>query len=138
MGAGRLTIEPQSLTQKQNPAVLYFPLRNQCYNGAKKKQTQKKTFRGCIRKQKDMESPNGRNGKKKENQLTQMATRNEKRRKLENRNEGKFSPNARFCDLIKPNSFLRLFLFYDLFNLWQYILGIISVTVSGPREGETS
>jgi hypothetical protein len=86
-----------------------------------------------------MESPNGRNGKKKkENQLTQMATRNEKRRKLENRNEGKFSPSARFCDLIKPTSFLRLFPFYDLFNLWQYILGIISVTVSGPREGETS
>jgi hypothetical protein len=106
--------------------------------GQKKKKTQKKTFRGCIRKQKDMESSNGRNGKKKENQLTQMATRNEKRRKLKNRNEWKFSPNARFCGLIKPTSFLRLFPFYDLFNLWRYILGIISVTVSGPREGETS
>jgi hypothetical protein len=42
VGAGRLIIEPQSLTQKQNPAVLYFPLRNQCYNEAKKKKKLKR------------------------------------------------------------------------------------------------
>jgi hypothetical protein len=43
------------------------------------RKTQKKTFRGCLRKLKDMESPNDCNGKKKENQLIQMARRNERK-----------------------------------------------------------
>jgi hypothetical protein len=45
------------------------------------KKTQKKTFRGSLLKLKDVESPNDCNGKKKENQLTQMAIRNERREK---------------------------------------------------------
>jgi hypothetical protein len=37
VGAGRLIIELQTLTQKQSQAALYFPLRNQCCNGNKRK-----------------------------------------------------------------------------------------------------
>jgi hypothetical protein len=44
VGAGRLTIELQSLTQKQNQVVLYFPLRNQCCNGNKRKLKRKKNL----------------------------------------------------------------------------------------------
>jgi hypothetical protein len=43
------------------------------------RKTQKKTFRGCLWRLKDMESPNECNGKKRKNQLTQVATRNERK-----------------------------------------------------------
>jgi hypothetical protein len=56
VGAGRLTIELQTLTQKQSQVALYFPLRNQCCN--QKKETQKEKKNLPWLKTKDMENLN--------------------------------------------------------------------------------
>ncbi len=48
-----------------------------------------------------------------------------------------FLSKCMLYDLIKQTSFLRLVSFYDLLNFNGNMLLIISVTVSGPCEGET-
>ncbi len=84
------------------------------------KETQKKNLPWLHSENKDMESSNDWNGKKTENQLTQMATQKWWKDKIRKPKWKEFLSNYAFIViLIKRKSFSRLALFYDLLNLLQ-------------------